>query len=268
FLQEIGNIPLLKAEDEVALAKASLKGSKESADKLVESNLRFVVSVAKQYQNQGLPLSDLINIGIIGLVKAVRRYDHTRGFKLISYGVWWIRQSILQALAEEAKVVRIPLNRVGALNKIHKAMASLEQSNERQATIEEISEEIDMPESEIRRTLQVSNRHSSLNSPFVQGEDSTLLDVLEDKTDGAPDKKLMDESLRKEINNLIDGLKEREKKIISLYFGINTDHPMTLEEIGKKLTLTRERVRQIKEKSLVKLRNKSYYKNLEAYLGG
>lgn len=267
FLQEIGTVPLLKAEEEVALAKLAQKGSIAALHKLIKANLRFVVSVCKQYQNQGLPLGDLINIGILGLIKGVKRFDHTRGFKLISYCVCWIRQSVLQALAEEAKGVRIPLNRIGRLSKIRRKMTILEQKNERKPTIEELGEELGMCSSEIRGTLQVSNRPSSLNTPFVQGEDSTLLDVLEDDLEKDPDENLIMESLKKEIRKLINELSPREKDIIACYFGIGYDHPLTLEEIGKKHSLTRERVRQIKEKSVIKLRNKSHYRNLESYLG-
>lgn len=267
FLQEIGTIPLLKADEEVTLAKQAQKGSVVALNKLILANLRFVVSVAKQYQNQGLPLSDLINIGILGLIKAVKRFDHTRGFKLISYSVCWIRQCQLQALAEEAKGVRIPLNRIGRLGKIRKEMTVLEQKNQRKPTIEELSEELGMCSNEIRGTLQVSNRPSSLNTPFVQGEDSTLLDVLEDELEEAPDKDLITDSLKKEVSKIIDELTVREKKIIVAYFGIGYDHPMTLEEIGEEHNLTRERVRQIKEKSIIKLRNKVPYRNLESYLG-
>ena len=265
YLQEMGSVSLLTAEQEVELAKLQ-KRNTTTSNRLVEANLRFVVSVAKQYQNQGLPLSDLISSGNFGLIKGAARFDHTRGFKCISYAVWWIRHYILQAIAENSRVVRMPLNRIGGLNRIHKVKAMLEQKYERKPTIEEISEEVGLSITEIRNTLQVAARHVSLNTPLVQGEESTLMDVLEEEYPEAPDKMLVDESLKREIQNLIKGLSKRQAQIITSYFGIGRPFPMTLEEIGKSLNLTRERVRQIKEKILSKLRARADRKNLKAYL--
>jgi len=234
---------------------------------LTKANLRFVVSVAKQYQNQGLPLSDLINEGNLGLIKSAQRFDETRGFKFISYAVWWIRQSILQALAEQSRIVRLPLNRVGSLNKISKVFSKLEQEYEREPTAEELAEVMGLTSAEVRNTIKISGRHVSVNAPFIQGEENTLLDVLEDKTEEVPDNGLVNESLKKEIKRALSTLAERESEVISCYYGLNGNSPMTLEEIGENLGLTRERVRQIKEKAIRTLRQSSRNKTLKPYLG-
>ncbi|MDR3626577.1 MAG: RNA polymerase sigma factor RpoD/SigA, partial [Ignavibacteriaceae bacterium] len=228
---------------------------------------RFVVSVAKQYQNQGLSLGDLINEGNLGLIKAAKRFDETRGFKFISYAVWWIRQSILQALAEQSRIVRLPLNRVGALNKIGKAYSNLEQEFEREPSALEIAQELDMDVNEIADTLKISSRHVSMDAPFAQGEENRLLDILESEELPNPDSTLMTESLKTEIERALSSLSERESEVIKLYFGLNKEHSLTLEEIGERFNLTRERVRQIKEKAIRRLRHASRSKNLKAYLG-
>ena len=268
YLQEIGKVDLLTPDDEVDLAQRIREGDQIALEKLTKANLRFVVSVAKQYQNQGLSLSDLINEGNLGLIKAAQRFDETRGFKFISYAVWWIRQSILQALAEQSRIVRLPLNKVGSLNKINKAFSELEQTFEREPTAEELAEVLELQTSEVETTLGVAARHVSMDAPFVDGEDNSLLDVLEnnntDKTDGALEYK---DSLRNEIERSLSTLSERQKDVIKLYFGIGVEHPMSLEDIGIKFDLTRERVRQIKDKAINKLRTTSRIKLLKAYLG-
>lgn len=267
YLQEIGKVDLLTPDDEIELAIRIKKGDQKALEKLVKANLRFVVSVAKQYQNQGLSLGDLINEGNLGLIKAAKRFDETRGFKFISYAVWWIRQSILQALAEQSRIVRLPLNRVGALNKIGKAYSNLEQEFEREPSAQELAQELDMDVSEISDALRVSGRHVSMDAPFTQGEENRLLDVLTNEEVPSPDYTLMSESLKKEIERALSTLTERESEVIKLYFGLNGEHSLTLEEIGEKFNLTRERVRQIKEKAIRRLRHTSRSKNLRAYLG-
>ena len=267
YLQEIGKVDLLTPEQEIALAQRIKKGDQKSLEKLTKANLRFVVSVAKQYQNQGLSLGDLINEGNLGLIKAAKRFDETRGFKFISYAVWWIRQSILQALAEQSRIVRLPLNRVGALNKIGKAFSSLEQEFEREPSASELAEELDMSLFEVADTLKISGRHLSMDAPFAQGEDNRLLDVIQDERQPAPDSFLMDESLKEEVQRALATLSDREAEVIRLYFGLQREHSLTLEEIGEKFNLTRERVRQIKEKAIRRLRHASRSKNLRAYLG-
>ncbi|MCP3659533.1 MAG: sigma-70 family RNA polymerase sigma factor [Bacteroidetes bacterium] len=267
YLQEIGKVDLLTSEEEVDLAKKIKAGDQIALERLTKANLRFVVSVAKQYQNQGLPLSDLINEGNLGLIKSAQRFDETRGFKFISYAVWWIRQSILQALAEQSRIVRLPLNRVGSLNKISKVFSKLEQEYEREPTAEELAEVMEMTPVEVRNTIKISGRHVSVNAPFVQGEENTLLDVLEDETEDDPDNNLVSESLKKEIKRALSTLTQREEEVISSYYGLNGSSPMTLEEIGENLELTRERVRQIKEKAIRTLRQSSRNKTLKPYLG-
>ncbi len=267
YLQEIGKVDLLTAEQEIELAVRIKKGEHEALEQLTKANLRFVVSVAKQYQNQGLSLGDLINEGNLGLIKAAKRFDETRGFKFISYAVWWIRQSILQALAEQARIVRLPLNRVGALNKIGKAYSNLEQEFEREPSASELAEELDMDISEIADTLKISGRHVSMDAPFAQGEDNRLIDVIQNDELPNPDFVLINESLKTEIIRALSSLTEREAEVIKLYFGLNKEHSLTLEEIGEKFNLTRERVRQIKEKAIRRLRHASRSKNLKSYLG-
>ena len=267
YLQEIGKVDLLTPEQEIDLAQRIKKGDQKSLEKLTKANLRFVVSVAKQYQNQGLSLGDLINEGNLGLIKAAKRFDETRGFKFISYAVWWIRQSILQALAEQSRIVRLPLNRVGALNKIVKAFSSLEQEFEREPSASELAEKLDMSLFEVADTLKISGRHLSMDAPFAQGEDNRLLDVIQDERQPAPDSILMDESLKEEVQRALATLSDREAEVIRLYFGLQREHSLTLEEIGEKFNLTRERVRQIKEKAIRRLRHASRSKNLRAYLG-
>jgi len=267
YLQEIGKVDLLTADEEIELAKKIKKGDQKALEKLVKANLRFVVSVAKQYQNQGLTLGDLINEGNLGLIKAAKRFDETRGFKFISYAVWWIRQSILQALAEQSRIVRLPLNRVGALNKIGRAYSNLEQEFEREPSANELAKELEMDITEISDTLKLSGRHISMDAPFSQGEENRLIDVLENDEEPSPDYSLMSESLRDEITRALSTLSEREAEVIKLYFGLGTEHSMTLEEIGEKFNLTRERVRQIKEKAIRRLRHASRSKNLRSYLG-
>lgn len=268
YLQEIGKVDLLTPEEEVDLAKRIKQGDQIALEKLTKANLRFVVSVAKQYQNQGLSLSDLINEGNLGLIKAAQRFDETRGFKFISYAVWWIRQSILQALAEQSRIVRLPLNKVGSLNKINKAFSELEQEYEREPSPEELAEMLDIPTEEVETTLGVAARHVSMDAPFVEGEDNSLLDVLENSGTPETDTGLAyRESLRREIDRSLNTLTDRQCDVIKLYFGIGVEHPMSLEDIGEKFGLTRERVRQIKDKAINKLRSKSRSKLLKHYLG-
>jgi RNA polymerase primary sigma factor len=267
YLQEIGKVDLLTPDEEIDLAKRIKKGDQRALEKLTKANLRFVVSVAKQYQNQGLSLGDLINEGNLGLIKAAKRFDETRGFKFISYAVWWIRQSILQALAEQSRIVRLPLNRVGALNKIGKAFSQLEQEFEREPSASELAEELDMSVFEVADTLKISGRHLSVDAPFAQGEDNRLLDVIQDERQPSPDSILMEESLKEEVKRALATLSERESEVIRLYFGLQKEHSLTLEEIGEKFNLTRERVRQIKEKAIRRLRHASRSKNLRSYLG-
>jgi RNA polymerase primary sigma factor len=267
YLQEIGKVDLLSPDEEIELAIRIKKNDQIALEKLVKANLRFVVSVAKQYQNQGLSLGDLINEGNLGLIKAAKRFDETRGFKFISYAVWWIRQSILQALAEQSRIVRLPLNRVGALNKIGRAYSNLEQEFEREPNAHELAQELDMDISEVSDTLKISGRHVSMDAPFTQGEENRLLDILENDDQPSPDFTLMSESLKSEIERALSTLSEREAEVIKLYFGLNKEHSLTLEEIGEKFNLTRERVRQIKEKAIRRLRHASRSKNLRAYLG-
>ncbi|MFT7153686.1 MAG: RNA polymerase primary sigma factor [Bacteroidia bacterium] len=267
YLQEIGKEDLITADMEVILAQKIKQGDQAALEKLTKANLRFVVSVAKQYQNQGLSLPDLINEGNLGLIKAAQRFDETRGFKFISYAVWWIRQSILQALAEQSRIVRLPLNQVGSLNKINKAFSALEQKFEREPSAEELSEVLEIPEEKISDTMRVSGRHVSMDAPFVQGEDNSLLDVLVNHDSPRADSALMNESLQKEIERSLSTLTERERDVVKLFFGIGMNHGLTLEEIGAKFDLTRERVRQIKEKAIRRLRHTSRSKLLKAYLG-
>ena len=266
YLQEIGREELVSPEEEVELAQRIRKGDHESLEKLTRANLRFVVSVAKQYQNQGLSLPDLINEGNLGLIKAAEKFDETRGFKFISYAVWWIRQSILQALAEQSRIVRLPLNQVGSLNRINKALGKFEQENERQPSTEELSEMIDIPKDKIADTLRVSGRHVSVDAPFVEGEDNSLLDVLPNDDSPSADRGLTNESLSTEIERALQILTVREREIIKSFFGIGCQE-MTLEEIGERLDLTRERVRQIKEKAIRKLKKPAASKLLKTYLG-
>jgi RNA polymerase primary sigma factor len=267
YLHEIGKEKLITPDDEVRLAKEIQKGSQRALEDLTKANLRFVVSVAKQYQNQGLSLGDLINEGNLGLIKAAKRFDETRGFKFISYAVWWIRQSILQALAEQSRIVRLPLNRVGALNKIGKELSKLEQEYERIPSAHELAESLEMTVGEVADTLKISGRHLSMDAPFAQGEDNRLLDVLENEEIPTPDFELMGESLKVEIERALSKLTKREAEVIRLYFGIGREHSLTLEEIGERFDLTRERVRQIKEKALRKLRHHNRSAALRAYLG-
>ncbi|MBN2028621.1 RNA polymerase sigma factor RpoD/SigA [bacterium] len=267
YLQEIGEVSLLTPDQEIELARRIKKNDQIALEKLTKANLRFVVSVAKQYQNQGLSLGDLINEGNLGLIKAAKRFDETRGFKFISYAVWWIRQSILQALAEQSRVVRLPLNRVGALNKIGKAFSNLEQEYEREPSANEIAEELEMTPYEVSDTLKISGKHLSLDAPFNQGDDNRLLDVIQDDHQPPPDDLLLDESLRIEVKRALTTLSDREAEVIKLYFGLEREHPLTLEEIGERFSLTRERVRQIKEKAIRRLRHTSRSRMLRSYLG-
>jgi len=267
YLQEIGKVNLLTPEQEVELAIKIKQGDPEALERLTKANLRFVVSVAKQYQNQGLSLGDLINEGNLGLIKAARRFDETRGFKFISYAVWWIRQSILQALAEQSRIVRLPLNRVGVLNKIGKAYRNLEQEFEREPSPEELANELEMDVQDVAETLQISTKHLSFDAPFAQDQENRLLDVLEDEEQPSPDTSLMSESLNEEIERALSKLSEMEAAIIKLYFGLENEQAMTLEEIGDKFNLTRERIRQIKEKAIRRLRNATRSKELKKYLG-
>lgn len=268
YLQEIGKVDLLTPEEEVDLAKRIKEGDQRALERLTKANLRFVVSVAKQYQNQGLSLSDLINEGNLGLIKAAQRFDETRGFKFISYAVWWIRQSILQALAEQSRIVRLPLNKVGSLNKINRAFSELEQRHEREPSAEELAASLEIPTEEVETTLGVAARHVSMDAPFVEGEDNSLLDVLENSGTPGTDNQLdYTESLRGEIERSLSTLTDRQCDVIKLYFGIGIEHPMSLEDIGDKFGLTRERVRQIKDKAINKLRSTSRSKMLKNYLG-
>ena len=267
YLQEIGKVDLITAEEEVELAQKIRAGDENELDKLTKANLRFVVSVAKQYQNQGLTLPDLINEGNLGLIKAARRFDETRGFKFISYAVWWIRQSILQALAEQSRIVRLPLNKIGSINKINKMYAFLEQANERVPSAEEIAKELDMTISDVKESMKNSGRHVSMDAPLVEGEDSNLYDVLRSGESPNPDRNLLHESLRTEIERALETLTPREADVVRLYFGLGEKHAMTLEEIGETFDLTRERVRQIKEKAIRRLKHTSRSKILKTYLG-
>ena len=267
YLQEIGKVELITADEEVELAQRIKAGDQRALEKLTKANLRFVVSVAKQYQNQGLTLPDLINEGNLGLIKAAQRFDETRGFKFISYAVWWIRQSILQALAEQSRIVRLPLNKIGSINKINKAYASLEQQHERPPSAEEIATKLEMSEMDVKESLRNSGRHVSMDAPLVEGEDSNLYDVLNSDDSPNPDDDLMVDSLRTEIERSLATLTPRVGDVIRLYFGLNGQHPLTLEEIGEKFDLTRERVRQIKEKAIRRLKHTSRSKILKTYLG-
>ena len=267
YLQEIGKVDLITAEEEVNLARKIKQGDQRALEKLTKANLRFVVSVAKQYQNQGLTLPDLINEGNLGLIKAAQRFDETRGFKFISYAVWWIRQSILQALAEQSRIVRLPLNKIGSINKINKAYAQLEQEHERQPSAEEIGNMLEMSENDVKESMRNSGRHVSMDAPLVDGEDSNLYDVLRSAESPNPDADLLNESLRTEIERSLATLTPREADVIRLYFGLSGQHPMTLEEIGETFDLTRERVRQIKEKAIRRLKHTSRSKILKTYLG-
>ena len=266
YLQEIGHEELLSVDEEVELAQKIKKGDRRALERLTRANLRFVVSVAKQYQNQGLSLPDLINEGNVGLIKAAEKFDETRGFKFISYAVWWIRQSILQAIAEQSRIVRLPLNQVGSVNKINRELNKIEQEHERRPSVDEIADRIDLPEDKIEEAMKVNNRHVSMDAPFVDGEDNSLLDVLADNDMPMADKALVQESLRKEIDRAIELLNDREQKVVRAFFGIGSPE-MTLEEIGEKYNLTRERVRQIKEKAIRRLRHNTKNKLLKTYLG-
>ena len=267
YLQEIGKVDLITADEEVELAQRIKAGDQIALEKLTKANLRFVVSVAKQYQNQGLTLPDLINEGNLGLIKAAQRFDETRGFKFISYAVWWIRQSILQALAEQSRIVRLPRNKIGSINKINKTYAFLEQSHERPPSAEEIAKELDMTINDVKESMKNSGRHVSMDAPLVEGEDSNLYDVLRSGESPNPDRDLLHESLRTEIERALETLTPREADVIRLYFGLGNQHPMTLEEIGETFDLTRERVRQIKEKAIRRLKHTSRSKILKTYLG-
>ena len=267
YLQEIGKVDLISADEEVELAQRIKAGDKIALERLTKANLRFVVSVAKQYQNQGLTLPDLINEGNMGLIKAAQRFDETRGFKFISYAAWWIRQSILQALAEQSRIVRLPLNKIGSINKINKTYAYLEQTHERVPSAEEIAKELDMSVNDVKESMKNSGRHISMDAPLVEGEDSNLYDVLRSGESPNPDKELMHESLKTEIERALETLTPREADVIRLYFGLGENYPMTLEEIGETFELTRERVRQIKEKAIRRLKHTSRSKILKTYLG-
>jgi RNA polymerase primary sigma factor len=268
YLQEIGKVDLITAEEEVDLAMRIKQGDLKALDRLTKANLRFVVSVAKQYQNQGLSLPDLINEGNVGLIKAAQRFDETRGFKFISYAVWWIRQSIMQALAEQSRIVRLPLNKVGLTNRINKAFQQLEQQFEREPSVEELSELLDIGIEEISATLSMSSRHLSVDSPLSDGEESTLIDVLVNPNADQADEQIGHlDSLRQEIDRSLNTLTERQQEVLRLFFGIGVDHPMSLEDIGDRFGLTRERVRQIKDKAITKLRTTSRSKTLKTYMG-
>lgn len=267
YLQEIGKVELITADQEVELAQQIKAGDQLALEKLTKANLRFVVSVAKQYQNQGLTLGDLINEGNLGLIKAAQRFDETRGFKFISYAVWWIRQSILQALAEQSRIVRLPLNRVGSLNKISKAFSELEQKFEREPSADEMAQALDITESDVRDVMRLGGRHISMDAPFAGGEENSLLDVLEDEGILTPDSTLLSDSLCKEVQRALTTLTPREADVVSLYFGLNGEQSLTLEEIGQQFDLTRERVRQIKEKAIRRLRHATRSKSLKPYLG-
>lgn len=267
YLHEIGKEDLISAEEEVELARKIRKGDTQALDRLIRANLRFVVSVSKQYQNQGLSLPDLINEGNLGLIKAAQRFDETRGFKFISYAVWWIRQSILQALAEQARIVRLPLNKIGSINKINKTLSRLEQEFEREPTADEIARTLEIQPEEVKKALMSSSRHISMDAPLQQDEEGSMYEVIPNKDGPLPDKNLITDSLRKEIERTLTTLSQREADILRLYFGLNGAPPHTLEEIGEKFELTRERVRQIKEKAIRKLKQTSRSKNLKTYLG-
>ncbi len=267
YLQEIGQIPLLTPDEEVDLARRIKQGDQEALHKLTRANLRFVVSVAKKYQGQGLSLADLINEGNYGLIKAAQRFDETRGFKFISYAVWWIRQAILQALAEQSRVVRLPLNRIGTISKIRKTSAKLSQVNDRSPNIEELAKELEIDVEKVREAMQHTGRHLSMDAPFNEDDDNSLLDVLPDDEDTQPDETLLDESVKIDIERALSLLHPREAEITRLYFGIGREHPLTLEEIGQRFGLTRERVRQIKEKALRKLRQKHRREELQMHIG-
>ncbi|MAZ55808.1 MAG: RNA polymerase subunit sigma [Flavobacteriales bacterium] len=267
YLQEIGKVDLISADEEVILAQKIKDGDEIALEKLTKANLRFVVSVAKQYQNQGLSLPDLINEGNLGLIKAAKRFDETRGFKFISYAVWWIRQSILQALAEQSRIVRLPLNKIGSINKINKTYASLEQKYEREPSADEIANVLEISANDVRESQRNSGRHISMDAPLVDGEDSNLYDVIMSGESPNPDDSLINDSLRTEIERSLTTLTEREADVIRLYFGLGSKHAMTLEEIGEKFDLTRERVRQIKEKGIRRLKHTSRSKILKTYLG-
>ena len=267
YLQEIGKVDLITAEQEVELAQRIKNGDQIALEVLTKANLRFVVSVAKQYQNQGLTLPDLINEGNLGLIKAAKRFDETRGFKFISYAVWWIRQSILQALAEQSRIVRLPLNKIGSINKINKTFAFLEQAHEREPSAEEIAKELDMTVNDVKESLKNSGRHVSMDAPLVEGEDSNLYDVLNSGESPNPDRSLLHESLKTELERALETLTPREADVVRLYFGLGEQHAMTLEEIGETFDLTRERVRQIKEKAIRRLKHTSTSKILKTYLG-
>ena len=267
YFGEIGNIPLLTPEEEIDLAVRIRQGDKNALTKLIKSNLRFVVRIAYEYRNQGLPLSDLINEGNLGLIKAAHRFDETKGFKFISYAVWWIRQSIMQALAEHARVVRLPLNRVSELNKIGKTFSILEQEYEREPTMDEVAGILDISSSDVSMAMQYPGKQISLDASVSDGEKSSLLEVIENLNLSPPDQPLTDESLKKEIGKALKSLSKKEAEVLKLYYGIGNDRPMTLEEIGKKFRLTRERVRQIKEKAIIRLRHQSRSKSLRQYLG-
>jgi len=266
YLQEIGHEELLSADEEVELAQRIRKGDRKALEKLTRANLRFVVSVAKQYQNQGLSLPDLINEGNLGLIKAAEKFDETRGFKFISYAVWWIRQSILQAIAEQSRIVRLPLNQVGSVNKINRALNKFEQEHERRPSVDEIADKVDMPEEKIIDAMKVNGRHVSVDAPFAEGEDNSLLDVMVNDDAPQADRMLVMESLRDEINAALATLNDRERNILECFFGIGKPE-MTLEEIGERFGLTRERVRQIKEKAIRRLRHNTKSKALKSYLG-
>lgn len=267
YLREISELPLLSPEEEIELARKIKEGDHDALERLTRCNLRFVVSVARQYQNQGLSLGDVVNAGNLGLIKAATRFDETRGFKFISYAVWWIRQSILQTLAEQSRIVRIPLNRIGAIKKIERILTSLEQEYEREPSAAEIASALHMNQSEVDEVLRTTDDPISLDAPFSNGDENRLIDLLEDHELPPPDRELLDESLKIEIEASLASLDERDAQIIRLYYGIGLDHPVTLEEIGEKLQLTRERVRQIKEKALRRLRHSSRSNKLKKYLG-
>jgi len=267
YLHEIGKVDLLTAEKEVELARKVRNGDNHALEKLIKANLRFVVSVSKQYQNQGLSLPDLINEGNLGLIKAAKRFDETRGFKFISYAVWWIRQSILQALAEQARIVRLPLNKIGSINKINRALSELEQKYEREPSIDEIAKAIELAPENIKDAMRSSGRHISMDAPLTEDEDGDMYEVLLSDESPSPDGNLLNDSLRKEIERALSSLTDREANIIKLYFGLNGKHPYTLEEIGEEFNLTRERVRQIKEKAIKRLKHTTRSKILKTYLG-
>ncbi len=268
YLQEIGKVEMISAEEEVQLALRIKQGDQRALERLTKANLRFVVSVAKQYQNQGLSLPDLINEGNLGLIKAAQRFDETRGFKFISYAVWWIRQSILQSLAEQSRIVRLPLNKVGLSNRINKAYQQLEQEFEREPSVEELAELLNLEIEEVSSTLSIGSRHVSMDSPLSDGEDSTLVDVMENPNSEAADEEIgHKQSLTQEIERSLNTLTERQQEVLRFFFGIGVDHPMSLEDIGERFSLTRERVRQIKDKAITKLRNTSRSKHLRSYLG-